>query len=524
MESNKKSGPALLVLALFAAAGLGLVSINIPFGRDQGVAAYVARVISEGGAVYKDVFHFNLPGVFFTYFVVSGLPVPWGVNLLHVVFTALCVIAVYAAAKRMMSARRAGWAALFFGAFAAVMYTDYWDIAQKESLASLPLALCLLFYLRQATGGGLANSLMAGIFAGLAAQYKPTLGIVVLAAPLAALKARPGRPAAPTAAAAAGFIISFVPLLVHLVAAGALSEMLDSVFRFGSFYGGQYYKGFMATFYGAVKGVALWAYEWRFLITLAAGGVVLGRGKPEVRTVTVFAALLLVQVIVQMKFFTYHWIALLGPVSILAALGGGELMDRLADAGKTQRRLVMVILAALLVGNLAPRASRYRRELLYDLGMITQWDFLKAYAPWGKGDICPAAQRAAASYVKERTRPDQPVLVWGHEAAFYLLAGRFPPTRFAYDQPLTADPGGNEAFARYRERLRAEFISDLKQRPPAYIVVIEGDATGIEPEDSYTQMKSFVAFDEYIEESYALETKIEHYFIFARVLGKRGAP
>ncbi len=66
-EAIGKLETILLVLILPLTLGLSLVSIHVPFARDQGVAAYVGSLILEGKSPYRDVYHFNLPGIFFVY-------------------------------------------------------------------------------------------------------------------------------------------------------------------------------------------------------------------------------------------------------------------------------------------------------------------------------------------------------------------------------------------------------------------------------------------------------------------------
>ncbi len=555
MQRKEKAGFIVALAGLVLVVMLGLVSVHVPFGRDQGVAAFVAKVMARGGDVYKDVYHFNLPGIFFTYRLVAGFTQPQGVNVLHVVFTALTYIFVYAGARRIMSPLSSAFAALFYGAFAIVMYTDYWDIAQKESLACLPLSiamLCNFQVLDYAIGGHLnatrrrtlAAAALAGAFSGLAAHYKPTLGIVLLSILYPAWLSRKDMKKAGLmlAWAAGGFLLSFLPLFIYLVAKGLLPEMLESVFRFGGFYAGQYYEGLIGSSWKAAGEVIRWLYRWRFLSVLAIVGALSFRRQRETRLVALFAGLLLLQVIIQMKFFTYHWVPLLLPASMLAAAGGSviisgkeraSLAERLTNTApfsphalvsgrRAPRYAVLLVLAALFAGNLGPYATRYKREVFRHLGKISQEQFLKSYGRWGSGDICPLAQRATATYIRRNTRPDEPLLVVGHELGLYLMTGLFPPTRFAYDQPLVTDPRGEAGFEEYREELRQEFLADIKNNLPHYIVVIENDATGIEPKDSYTQMQSFSGLKDLIERDYVLETKIEHYFIFQRIERGRG--
>jgi len=532
MRTNSKKHLWVLAGGLILCGLWGLISIHVPMGRDQGVTAYVARILAEGGAVYRDVFHFNLPAIFFTYLLASPLGFPEGANLLQVVFNLLTMIVVYLAARRATSPFSASFAALFYGLFATIMYTDYWDVAQKESLACLPLALVFLCSTVADARGDerlpLLPLFLAGLFSGIAAQYKPTLGIVLLMPLYQSLRPGEGRFIQPggAASAGAGFIISFVPLAIYLFATGTADDLFESVFKFGGFYGGQYYEGFFSSLWDAVRNMVKWLYDWRFLTATGVAGVVLFRMSKPHRLAVLFGFLLLVQLMIQMKFFTYHFIPLLVPMSILAASGAGGMLAILRPSGKSEavlsgppralRWLVLLTLCLLLLGNLWPHARRYKREILFDTGTITRASFLKPYGPWGGGDISPMAQLAAADYIKKNTAPDDPVLVFGHELAFYILADRFPPTRFAYDQPLSTDPGGDPAFTAYRDKLRAEFMSDLAKDPPVYILVIEDDATGIEPLDSYKQVMEFDEFARLLEQDYYLETKIEDYYIYRR--------
>jgi hypothetical protein len=71
-----------------------------------------------------------------------------------------------------------------------------------------------------------------------------------------------------------------------------------------------------------------------------------------------------------------------------------------------------------------------------------------------------------ASRIRERTRPGDPILVWGFESGLYFLADRPASTRFGFLYPLVRG-GGSELEARY---LR-EFTASLRDRPPAYVVV-----------------------------------------------------
>jgi len=518
-----------LVAVLLLTAGLSLLSIHVPFGRDQGVTALVATTILDGGAPYRDVYHFNFPGIFFAYTLAMKLfgRTMEAVNLFDLFYRLATLIAIYGVG-RAVSGRSAGlFAGLFYGLFSTVLYTDYWDIAQKETFTVLPvsLAVLLVFQATQAQRLGLGRLFLAGVLVAMACQFKPTIGVVgvALAAEIAWAGKRTSAFALPgLALLAAGFVLGFIPLLLYLLATGTLRDMFEGVFIYGRFYGGQAYAGLGNALGLALLRTAKWALDWRALLALGLVSVIeAGREqRPGRRLLLLWTLAAYLNGLVQMKFFTYHWIPLLGPLSVLAGMGVPALFpERPRLKGPLLPWAAALFLVLLTAGSLSDPARRYRRELLYDLGRIQPEDFYRAYGNWGEGDICIRAELTVSDYLRRNTAADQKVLVFGLEPGINFLAGRKPPTRFVYDLPLTTDTRGNAGFAAYQEKIRNEFLADLEKHPPEYVVVVEKDATSIEPKESYQQMLAFVPFHEWLEQKYYLETKIEHYFLFRRKPG-----
>lgn len=69
----------------------------------------------------------------------------------------------------------------------------------------------------------------------------------------------------------------------------------------------------------------------------------------------------------------------------------------------------------------------------------------------------------AVAYIREHTRPEETVLLWGNQAPVNYLAERAAPTRFVHQIPLI-----NDRYAT-PERI-AEFYRDLEQKKPALII------------------------------------------------------
>jgi 4-amino-4-deoxy-L-arabinose transferase-like glycosyltransferase len=527
-SSSRGHFPALVAVLLLT-LGLSLISLHVPFARDQGVAALVATTILRGGAPYRDVYHFNFPGIFFAYALAMKLfqAKVEAVNLADALFRLLTLAGIYGLTRAVAGRRPAVWAGLCYGLFSTVLYNDYWDLAQKETFTVLPLALAVWLVFRATRAETLRRSLLfwAGACTALACCFKPTVGMAGLA--LAAEVAWPGRRKRGEVIQGlvlllAGFAAGWIPLLAYLLFTHTLRDMYEGVFIYGRFYGGQAYAGGSSALGLALSRTLKWLFDWRALVVLSVAAVMGGRRRkdPALRLLLLWTLAGYLHVFLQMKFFSYHWVVLLGPLSVLAGMGVVELFpERPRLTGPVLPLAAALLVGALALGSLYEPARRYRRELLYDLGRIRAADFYRPYGKWGEGDISVQAELAVAHYLHWNTDQADGVLVFGLEPGINFLAERRPPTRFAYDQPLTTDPRGNARFAAYQARLREEFLHDLQARPPVYVVVVEKDATSIEPEESYQQMQAFTAFRDWLERGYFLETKIEHYYLYRRKPG-----
>jgi len=520
--------PALIAVFLVT-LGLSLISIHVPFGRDQGVAALVATTILDGGRPYRDIYHFNFPGVFFVYALAMELfgRTVEAVHLLDALYRLLTLAAIYGLGRAVSGPRAGLGAGLFYGLFSTLLFNDYWDLAQKETFTVLPLSLAvgLVYQATQKDRLGIFRLFLAGALVAAACHFKPTVGLVGLG--LAAEAAWPGRRARGKAvqglvALLAGFLGGWIPLLAYLLGTHTLKDMIEGVFIYGRFYGGQAYTGLLPVIGLTLQRTAKWVLDWRVLIALSLAAAIQGwrQKAPGLRLLLLWILASYLHVFLQMKFFTYHWIVLLGPLSVLAGMGMVALFpERPRVHGPLLPVAVALLLGFLLLGSLSEPARRYHRELLFDLGRIQAPDFYRPYGKWGEGDICIQAEEAVADYLRWNSSRKDRVLVFGLEPGLNFLADRPAPTRFVYDLPLTTEARGNARFAEYQAGLRREFLGELQTRPPLYVVVAEKDATSIEPVESYQQMQAFTPFRDWLEQGYFLETKIEHYFLFRRKPG-----
>jgi hypothetical protein len=119
----------------------------------------------------------------------------------------------------------------------------------------------------------------------------------------------------------------------------------------------------------------------------------------------------------------------------------------------------------------------------------------------------PGVARAAreesklAAYLAQNTAPSDYVLVWGVSGPgiIHFESRRRSPTRFVTAYPFTRR-GPDSALTR---RWRTEFIRAIKQRPPAYVVLISGDAfPAINNADSKEAFRRFSRLRQFVTSSY----------------------
>jgi len=516
---------AWLAVIFAAVAGLSLISIHLPLGRDQGVAAYFGWQVLNGKAVYRELYHFNFPGIFLTYalaFKTLGLSVE-AVNAFDLVFRIFTLAGVFLAGRRLFGTRSALWAAGIYGLTTTVVYNNYWLNAQKETFALGALVFCLYFFAMGMAGSELRKKwlFLAGVCAAWAMLYKPTVALAPGLASLFLLLHKEFKlkdRGLGFASFTAGAIFLSGAVLAWLASAHSLPEMARQVFIFGSNYGGQYYTGGWKVLGLAVWKLLRWAIDFGFLAGFGLlGAALLARSKDRgFKLVFWFGLGLFLNLMVQLKFFVYHFMVLALPLSLFAgAFFGEQLSELLPSRPRTAKTAVLILAAFLFASNLRADFGRYGRELLYDFGMISREDFLERYGRWGAGDISALASSKVARYLREQTGGNDKVLVFGLEPGLNFLSRRPSPTRFCYDLPLVYQSGGDR-FKNYQAGIRKEFLDELGAGPPAYIVVIEKDTNTVEPGDSFGQMLEFVEFRDFIGQNYYLETKIEHYYLYRR--------
>jgi hypothetical protein len=263
---------------------------------------------------------------------------------------------------------------------------------------------------------------------------------------------------------------------------------------------------------------------WQLLVWLCLAGAfsALMRRRRVHAAGVVFAFLLssVAAALVQGKLFEYHWIPILPPMAILSSVSlvwlrreiGGQADDQRYDM-RSVFGVVVIVGLLLLMGY--DHLSRYRRLLAYATGRLSAERY---YAQFDiGGDFSHEGAHSAAMYLRDHTKPDETAMIWGVEPLINFLSGRRSPTSYISFYVLIPGEGSDS----YLEGWREDFMGDIRERQPTYIILVENDITPLAPTGSLSGLAEFPAFKTMLDTAYAFETQVEDY-LFYRHRGSAG--
>jgi hypothetical protein len=535
--------PLTRLLLALAALAIALLLVQIAmfrYGRDQGVYATVADAILRGGMPYRDAWDVKTPGIFAIYALVRATlgPAQSSIRIVEVFGLGSMVVAFAILARRLFGDWRAG---LFGGALGVLLHAqlEFWHTAQPESFAGILTAWALVLATGdppRAAGRAPARLLvawgLAGLLYGFAFLLKPHLGGgVVVSGGFAAWRAgkahtagtsgsRAWAAATPLLVMAGAALIPVAACLLLFWARGAARDLYVTLFVFMP---GYTKLGWAGT---DLPGLLYFAFEmWAVNLSSANFlGLILAlllpaqapREREGILHVLLVVAVQLAGVATQAKFFPYHFGASLLVGSLVAGLGAFKLWQRVR-ANAVLALLYLMLLPIVVSARSATRdtSTRFlerclaRQRLL--LGLSREpCDALDARL-YSVGSVSYEADRRVAALLRERLAPEDFAYVWGFEPVIYDLSRRRPASRYIYNVP--------QRTSWFKQRARAELLTDLDARPPRAIVVEHGDVvyamTG-DVVDSAGALKDFPALAARLAAGYRLESTILNLDVYFR--------
>ena len=521
-----------------------------PLGPDQSLFALYGRWLGHGATLYRDLWDSKPPGLFALYALAGrtagAVHSAWLLDTLTALLSALLAARLArelrgAAAPAPRDTAVAAWTAGLCGLFlwSLPVFGGPYAAGQAEACMT-PLLLGAALLARRST---LRAAAACGALFGLAL----TLKLVAIAAlPVAWLFATPEmrRNGRRSAWIAAGLALPLVAAAVALALRGALADALQAVLVYPRAYSAEI----------AVRS-SLWEVLQRggarlgvgvpVLLFLAAAGLWVTRrtAHPTFSALGIWLLLAAIAVTAQLQMAGYHLLFLAPPLCILAGLGAPAVLSTFTSAWRgTQRRetragLILAVLAVLVTGGATTEARlwirQYTPHLKHRTGAIDRETFLiRLGGPgplWAEAETVAdsirttpaAATRDAASATSGTTaggrigRPAS-MLVWGLAPALYVLGDARPVSRYAFHQTFYVP--GSPLSQRWPDayKRRMELLETVRRDPPDWIVIVHTDRSGLEPQDSATELLNFPPLALFFDDRYTPRARTHAYELLMR--------
>jgi hypothetical protein len=519
---------AIVCWLVVAASALSILLYS--FGRDQGIYAVVADVMLKGGMPYRDAWDFKPPGIFLTYALAQGV---FGKSMLSIrVVEVMGLIATVFGLQRLAQVfferPRAG---LVAGAIAALIQAEleFWHTAQPETFGGyLTVAALVVLTLELRPNRRWLVPFGTGALFGLCALFKPPLGggILVCGAYLLtreqAHAAKWPRLLRVVLLLCGGFALPIALTLLWIGARGAWPAFWWTFHDFVPGYtklnwaerspSGMLYYGIVEAF---VKYSALSAFG---VIAMVAMTPLHAREREGVYLVLGIVAIQITGIVMQGKFFPYHYGATLLLIAILSGLGIYKLFRRSLVAGPGS----LLALAAFVAVAINMRTATMDLEQSFWERTEMRLDFLLRRARFPSraeldrglsyvADYNLDADRQVALDIRSRTDQNESIFIWGFEPSTYFLADRPLASRWTYNVP--------QRSLWQRDFARRELLKELSVNRPKVIVVERYDVfpgvTGSNL-DSRDELLGFPELKALIDHQYRKVREIQDFEIYER--------
>ncbi len=537
--------PVLWIVLLATLVVAALPTLLYPFTRDQGIYAYIADLMMQGGAPFRDAWELKPPGVYFGYWLGFSLfgRSELAVRLLDVLYTLLSAASIYVLAQEVFRNRRVAACSAWIYAFCYYLLVHFHSAATPEAFMAPFLVASVYGMVRGVRSRSNLAWFLGGVASGFVFWFKPTAGLVILAVLIWACvemwreRCSMRDVLCSLAAFVLGGLLGLLPIGLYLYGHG-LRELLGIWRAYGT---GAYLNarglalgnGLLAMLDVIVR----YLRDWQLLLWLSvagAVGVLAGRRHNRLGgAVVVFLLSSVAATLLQGKLFEYHWIPILAPAAMLSAVSlmwlareiRGQARDLLHALPKKRAVppssrpgqdidmrsiLAVVVIVGLLLWMGYDHLVRYRRTAAYLTGRLSAEQY---YAQFDIGkDFSRMGTWRAAAYLREHSAPDETALIWGVEPLVNFLSQRRSPTNYISFYVLVTGEGRNPCLETWRQ----DFLDDIREAPPAYIVLVENDVTPLAPFGSRAQLDEIPAFKAILEAEYDFETQIEDYLFYRR--------
>jgi hypothetical protein len=494
---------------------IGSVSLAYPFGRDQGIYAYAGKLLLEGKMNYKEVFDLKPPGIHFFF---AAIQFAAGESMLSArifdilwqFITAVIIMTIVSrlSGKRLLS--------ILSGFIYIFLYyrLDYWHTLQADGALNLFFAISVLLLISSYYNHSFIKIFFAGITFAAALIFKYTiiafLPLVLLCFLFSFNELKTIR-LKNSAVFLAGLIFTVCCTIALYLLTGAFGELVNIQFvqtplytsiayetESGGYISSQLVKLFLYSVYAPLIWLSVGAFVW-LLIKKKLDFVNL--------LILSWTAASLFSLIIQWKFYYYHFLVIIAPLAVCSVYFVSLLIDR---PESKKNRAISVITAILLLGFFAyaskPYFTSYPVVMSLASSKITLNDAYIKNGFTSDSVFMISKTFKAVDKVSNETGPADNIYVWGFDPLVYYLSGRNCTSRFIYNFPLLWK-GENSA-------LKKEFMNEVEKYPPKMILVAKNDPllyiSGYN-EDSKQLLDRFTEFKGYLDARYNYETSIDDF-------------
>jgi 4-amino-4-deoxy-L-arabinose transferase-like glycosyltransferase len=444
---------------------------------DESIHAAAARVILDGGVLYRDAIDQRTP---LTYYAVAGINAIFGANNLWAVRAAIALLVAATGWLLFIAGRRLrdGGTGLVAGVLyvllaSSTLFQGDANAANTEWFVAFFSSAAAAGFLLGGSTPGRNRLVCCGLLSGCAFLSKQP-ALLDAGAPLAVLLYlgwREGRPRRTVLLQILAFIAGWLaPVLLtalYFAAHGALRDAVFYTWTYNlSYYGPEITAtDRLAALLGPFRLIGT-TQPWLLLLWVAAAVYTFHRlvqreptpaertGNPPLLFVGLWSLTALAGSAASGRSFDHYSIQFLAPFCLGAGLVVGHLGRNIGQG--TRHVLVRTVLGLLLA--------------------VVAWNALSSAFRSRLRTLPEDPSRRVAAYIKAHSTPADALFVWGYHPDIYLYADRRPASRFLYASFLTGlipwtntAPERDTAYAVVPGAL-PQLLADLHKRPPLFIV------------------------------------------------------
>jgi len=467
-----------IILFLFLIVIFGfIIRLNlfqIPFERDEGGYAYQAWLMLTGkGVPYKDAFENKPPAVLFIYALFISVlgESPAAVRIGTYVYSIFTVVGVYLLGRKLFDERVGIVAGLVFVVYSTAQ-SFFGFSSNTEVFMILPIVLATLLAVIACEKEKLWLFIGAGFFCGCALMFKQVAATNILFIALYVLYRHLKLKEKRVHKLLVRYLLLFVSFLVPIILFGIYlycKDALIDAYRFAYLFNVQN-VGFRPPIKSIIRGaltpivirrfgeggpVTLNSFALYWVFVVWAFVRMVWRKERGLFFLFAFLAFSFAGMFFNFYFRPHYFIQIVPAASLLAGWGIVDLYRAFKDKGMLKNFLAKAAFAALIALILI---SPVLMELDYYVLNSARANVAAIYS----GNPFVEALYIA-DYLRERSSPDDTVLILGSEAEILYYAGRLSAIRFI----MMYNVVGNY---RHAFEYQKEIKEAVSKKPPSYAV------------------------------------------------------